>query len=197
MRNDNIKLGDFGLSKELLEQASFTSTQVATPYHMSPDLVQDKVRLRACSSSFVAYAAILLEIRQQIGHLFPRVSRVRVRRTQSSVPRSSDTRRAHDLHQERPHSASPSRLQLTSHLDDQGHAQPERACSSPWPPYLTLTSTSAGDAVVGHLARAARADRLRHQARPDHEIVWRMSPWSSFVTHVVSASQTSSSTRSK
>jgi serine/threonine protein kinase len=63
MRKDNIKLGDVGLSKALLEQASFASTQVATPYHMSPELMQEKVRLRACSSSFVVYAAILLEIR--------------------------------------------------------------------------------------------------------------------------------------
>jgi hypothetical protein len=59
--------------------------------------------------------------------------------------------------------------------------------------------TSAGDAAVGYSARPTRAGRPRRhdQARSDHEIVWRMSPWSSFVTHVVSASQTSSSTRSK
>jgi serine/threonine protein kinase len=40
---ENIKLGDFGLSKALLEQASFASTYVGTPYYMSPELMQEKV----------------------------------------------------------------------------------------------------------------------------------------------------------
>jgi serine/threonine protein kinase len=51
--HDNIKLGDFGLSKALLEQASFASTYVGTPYYMSPELMQEKV-CATLSSSFHA-----------------------------------------------------------------------------------------------------------------------------------------------
>lgn len=36
-----MKLGDFGLSKELA-QASFANTYVGTPYYMSPELMQEK-----------------------------------------------------------------------------------------------------------------------------------------------------------
>lgn len=35
--NNNIKLGDFGLSKQIAAQA-FTNTYVGTPYYMSPEL---------------------------------------------------------------------------------------------------------------------------------------------------------------
>jgi NIMA (never in mitosis gene a)-related kinase 2 len=41
---NNVKLGDFGLSKALLQQASFANTYVGTPYYMSPELMQEKVR---------------------------------------------------------------------------------------------------------------------------------------------------------
>ncbi|KAH9940387.1 kinase-like protein [Epithele typhae] len=39
--NNNVKLGDFGLSKAL-SQASFANTYVGTPYYMSPELMQEK-----------------------------------------------------------------------------------------------------------------------------------------------------------
>jgi serine/threonine protein kinase len=45
--NDTIKLGDFGLSKALLDQASFANTYVGTPYYMSPELMQEKVRMKS------------------------------------------------------------------------------------------------------------------------------------------------------
>ncbi|KAF6750271.1 kinase-like domain-containing protein [Ephemerocybe angulata] len=38
---NNVKLGDFGLSKALA-QASFENTYVGTPYYMSPELMQEK-----------------------------------------------------------------------------------------------------------------------------------------------------------
>ncbi|KAF5320548.1 hypothetical protein D9611_010681 [Ephemerocybe angulata] len=38
---NNVKLGDFGLSKALA-QASFANTYVGTPYYMSPELMQEK-----------------------------------------------------------------------------------------------------------------------------------------------------------
>jgi NIMA (never in mitosis gene a)-related kinase 2 len=38
LTNQYVKLGDFGLSKEL--QADFTKTYVGTPYYMSPELAQ-------------------------------------------------------------------------------------------------------------------------------------------------------------
>ncbi|KAL4064194.1 kinase-like domain-containing protein [Scleroderma yunnanense] len=38
---NNVKLGDFGLSKAL-PQASFANTYVGTPYYMSPELMQEK-----------------------------------------------------------------------------------------------------------------------------------------------------------
>jgi serine/threonine protein kinase len=47
---DNIKLGDFGLSKALLDQASFANTYVGTPYYMSPELMQEKVRFGLVTS---------------------------------------------------------------------------------------------------------------------------------------------------
>jgi len=34
----NVKLGDFGLSKKLIEGKSFASTNVGSPYYMSPEL---------------------------------------------------------------------------------------------------------------------------------------------------------------
>lgn len=39
--NNNVKLGDFGLSKALA-QANFANTYVGTPYYMSPELMQEK-----------------------------------------------------------------------------------------------------------------------------------------------------------
>ncbi|KAM6501494.1 hypothetical protein JOM56_004508 [Amanita muscaria] len=39
--NNNVKLGDFGLSKALA-QTSFANTYVGTPYYMSPELMQEK-----------------------------------------------------------------------------------------------------------------------------------------------------------
>jgi serine/threonine protein kinase len=48
--DNNIKLGDFGLSKALLQQTSFASTYVGTPYYMSPELMQEKVWLYPLSS---------------------------------------------------------------------------------------------------------------------------------------------------
>ncbi|KAG6331959.1 hypothetical protein ID866_7130 [Astraeus odoratus] len=39
--SNNVKLGDFGLSKALA-QASFANTYVGTPYYMSPELMQER-----------------------------------------------------------------------------------------------------------------------------------------------------------
>ena len=46
----NVKLGDFGLSKAL-QQAAFANTYVGTPYYMSPEVMQEKVRLPPNSRS--------------------------------------------------------------------------------------------------------------------------------------------------
>ena len=39
---NNIKLGDFGLSRELGEYSEFANTHVGTPYYMSPELIENK-----------------------------------------------------------------------------------------------------------------------------------------------------------
>lgn len=39
--HDNIKLGDFGLSREMGEYSLFAETHVGTPYYMSPEQVKD------------------------------------------------------------------------------------------------------------------------------------------------------------
>lgn len=36
---DNIKLGDFGLSKMMGDQTKFAKTHVGTPYYMSPEQI--------------------------------------------------------------------------------------------------------------------------------------------------------------
>mmetsp|Transcript_9879 Transcript_9879/g.17373 ORF Transcript_9879/g.17373 Transcript_9879/m.17373 type:complete len:558 (+) Transcript_9879:404-2077(+) len=41
-RLGNVKLGDFGLAKELGEQDQFATTNVGTPYYMSPELINEK-----------------------------------------------------------------------------------------------------------------------------------------------------------
>jgi NIMA (never in mitosis gene a)-related kinase len=39
--NNNVKLGDFGLSKELNNKSAFAKTNVGTPFYMSPELVNE------------------------------------------------------------------------------------------------------------------------------------------------------------
>ncbi|KAL4435377.1 hypothetical protein ABPG74_022860 [Tetrahymena malaccensis] len=39
---NNIKLGDFGLSRVMGEQSEFADTHVGTPYYMSPEQIQEK-----------------------------------------------------------------------------------------------------------------------------------------------------------
>ena len=40
-RDQNIKIGDFGLAKELSSKSKFAYTNVGTPYYMSPELVNE------------------------------------------------------------------------------------------------------------------------------------------------------------
>jgi len=40
--NNEIKLGDFGLSKIMGESQQFASTNVGTPYYMSPEQINEK-----------------------------------------------------------------------------------------------------------------------------------------------------------
>jgi NIMA (never in mitosis gene a)-related kinase len=37
--NNNVKLGDFGLSKIMGQESVFAKTHVGTPYYMSPELI--------------------------------------------------------------------------------------------------------------------------------------------------------------
>lgn len=41
-RNDQILLGDFGISKVLLNNNQLTSTCIGTPYYMTPEMIQNK-----------------------------------------------------------------------------------------------------------------------------------------------------------
>ena len=36
----NVKLGDFGLCKEMGEYSEFAETHVGTPYYMSPEMIK-------------------------------------------------------------------------------------------------------------------------------------------------------------
>lgn len=38
---NNVKLGDFGLSKKLSDQTKFAQTNVGTPYYMSPEQIEE------------------------------------------------------------------------------------------------------------------------------------------------------------
>ena len=40
--NNNIKLGDFGLSRIMNQQSLFAYTNVGTPYYMSPEQINEK-----------------------------------------------------------------------------------------------------------------------------------------------------------
>jgi NIMA (never in mitosis gene a)-related kinase len=40
MSNGFVKIGDFGIAKELSETAGFAETIVGTPYYLSPEIVQ-------------------------------------------------------------------------------------------------------------------------------------------------------------
>jgi NIMA (never in mitosis gene a)-related kinase 2 len=39
--SNNVKLGDFGLSKMMNEDSIFAETHVGTPYYMSPEQIND------------------------------------------------------------------------------------------------------------------------------------------------------------
>lgn len=39
--NNNVKLGDFGLSKMMGEYTQFAKTHVGTPYYMSPEQIKE------------------------------------------------------------------------------------------------------------------------------------------------------------
>ena len=41
-KDNNVKLGDFGLSKELSSESKYASTNVGTPYYMSPEQVKEE-----------------------------------------------------------------------------------------------------------------------------------------------------------
>lgn len=38
---NNVKLGDFGLSKRMSDESQFAYTNVGTPYYMSPELISE------------------------------------------------------------------------------------------------------------------------------------------------------------
>ena len=44
----NIKLGDFGLAKELPSESRFAQTWVGTPYYMSPEMINEKMYNEKC-----------------------------------------------------------------------------------------------------------------------------------------------------
>lgn len=39
--NQNIKIGDFGLAKELASESKFAYTNVGTPFYMSPEMISE------------------------------------------------------------------------------------------------------------------------------------------------------------
>ncbi len=39
--DENVKLGDFGLSRMMNDESVFAFTHVGTPYYMSPELIQE------------------------------------------------------------------------------------------------------------------------------------------------------------
>ena len=40
--HDNVKIGDFGLAKELKSDSKFAKTYVGTPYYMSPEVINEQ-----------------------------------------------------------------------------------------------------------------------------------------------------------
>ena len=42
IKNKNVRIGDFGLSKILNTSVDYTSTNVGTPYYMSPEMINDE-----------------------------------------------------------------------------------------------------------------------------------------------------------
>ena len=40
--DENVKLGDFGLSRMMGDESIFAYTHVGTPYYMSPELIAEK-----------------------------------------------------------------------------------------------------------------------------------------------------------
>jgi len=41
-KNDNIKIGDLGVARELNQTANMAHTVVGTPYYLSPELCEEK-----------------------------------------------------------------------------------------------------------------------------------------------------------
>jgi serine/threonine protein kinase len=63
-QNENLKIGDFGLAKELSSGSRLAKTNVGTPFYMSPELINGK---QYDERSDIWYAVFSLLIRQVMG----------------------------------------------------------------------------------------------------------------------------------
>jgi NIMA (never in mitosis gene a)-related kinase len=57
-QNENLKVGDFGLAKELNTGSKLAHTHVGTPFYMSPELISGKCYDNKSDIWYVYYIAM-------------------------------------------------------------------------------------------------------------------------------------------
>ena len=102
----NVKLGDFGLAKELSSASRLAQTNLGTPYYMAPEIVNEKqyderadiwceTRARAIVGSCPAhFVCALIQQGGRLHHLRGRSARAAVRGAQPARARPEDHDRA-------------------------------------------------------------------------------------------------------